>query len=140
MKTYIMRWNPEISSSKIEKFREALNKWPMGFQGNWSIYEWEKAEHGDEYYMIRVGNGPNGVVFVGQFLSDPYEDDDWDGTDKKRHYVDISIEHPCDPDYPYITIEQLSALIPEIDWSRGHSGQLLTDEQAKKLHEAFMFE
>lgn len=140
MKTYIMRWNPEISSSKIEDFRMALKKWPMGFRGNWSIYEWEHAKSGDEYYMIRVGDGPNGVVFLGHFLSDPYEGDDWAGTDKKRHYVDISIEHPCDPDYPYITIEQLNSVLPEIEWGKGHSGQLLTDEQTKKLHEAFMFE
>lgn len=140
MKTYIMRWNPGISSSKMEDFRKALKKWPDGFRGDWSIYEWEDAHEGDEYYMVRVGEGPNGVVHVGHFLSEPYEGNDWAGTTKKRHYVDISIEHPCDPDEPMITIEMLQSAVPEIEWGRGHSGQLLTEEQAKRLHEAFMFE
>lgn len=64
-----MRWNPSISSSKIEDFREARKKWPNGFQGDWSIYEWEKADMGDNYIMVRVGEGPNGVVHHGVFLS-----------------------------------------------------------------------
>ncbi len=140
MSTYIMRWNPSISSSKIEEFNAAREKWPEGFCGNWSIYEWEDAHEGDDYYMVRVGEGPNGVVYHGHFLSEPYEGEDWAGTTKKRHYVDISIEHPCDPDDPFITVEQLEALLPEIEWRRDHSGQLLTDEQAKKLHDAFIFE
>ncbi|MGM9841816.1 MAG: hypothetical protein ACI31D_06415 [Candidatus Limisoma sp.] len=126
-----MRWNPGISSSKIEDYRKARKKWPEGFYGDWSIYEWEKAQRGDEYVMVRVGEGANGVVYHGVFLSEPYEGKDWAGTDKKRHYVDISIEHPCDPDHPMISIEQLSAVIPEINWERGHSGEMLTEEQEK---------
>ena len=140
MATYIMRWNPGISSSKIEDFRAARAKWPQGFQGDWSIYEWEEADEGDKYIMVRVGEGPNGVVYHGEFLSEPYEGKDWAGTAKKRHYVDITIEHPCDPDEPMISIEQLEAVLPEIEWRRGHSGELLTDEQEKKFWETFMFE
>lgn len=139
MKTYIMRWNPGISSSKIEDFREALKKWPNGFCGDWSIYDWEDAHEGDEYYMVRVGDGPNGVVHVGHFLREPYEGNDWAGTAKKRHYVDISIEHPCDPDEPMISIENLQSVLPEIEWRRGHSGELLTEEQAERLHKVFRF-
>ncbi len=140
MSTYVMRWNPEISSSKIEDFRKAREQWPDGFCSNWSIYEWENADIDDEYVMVRVGDGPNGIVFHGQFLSKPYEGDDWAGTAKKRHYVDISIEHPCDPDSPMISIEQLEAILPEIDWQKGHSGEMLTEEQEQKLWETFIFE
>ncbi len=133
MSTFIMRWNPSISSSKIEEFREAMTKWPQGFCYNWSIYEWEHAHAGDEYYMIRVGDGPCGLVYHGRFLSDPYKADDWAGTTRKRYYVDITIEDPCDPDQPCISIEKLDAEIPEIEWGHGHSGQQITPEQAKKL-------
>lgn len=136
MSTYVMRWNTGISSSKIENFRAARMKWPDGFCGNWNIYEWQEAHAGDTYVMVRVDDGPNGVVYHGWFLSDPYEADDWAGTSKKRHYVDISIEHPCDPDHPSATIEQLEAAVPEIEWRRGHSGQLLTATQAARLHAA----
>ena len=140
MSTYIMRWNPGISSGKIEDFRKAREKWPEGFCWNWSIYEWEDAHEDDEYIMVRVGEGPNGVVYHGRFLSEPYEGDDWAGTAKKRHYVDITIEDSCDPDEPMISIEQLEAVLPEIEWRRGHSGERLTDEQEKKFWESFMFE
>ena len=133
MSTYIMRWNPDISSSKIADFRAAREKWPNGFCCNWSIYEWENADINDRYIMVRVGNEPTGIVFLGVFLSEPYEDDDWAGSSKRRHYVDIAIDQSCDPDQPMITIEQLETVLPEINWRKGHSGELLTDEQAEKL-------
>ncbi len=134
-----MRWNPGISSSKIEDFRKAREKWPDGFRGDWSIYEWEDAYEGDEYIMVRVGDGPNGVVYHGTFLSEPYEGKDWAGSAKKRRYVDISIKHPCDPDHPMIGVEELEAVLPEIDWRKGHSGQLMTEEQEEKFWENFSF-
>lgn len=133
MSTYIMRWNPSISSSKIEDLRQAIAKWPYGFRGDWSIYEWEKAKEDDQYVMVRVGAGANGIVFQGHFLSDPYEGKDWAGSNRKRYYVDISIEPPFDPDKPSISVEQLETLLPEIDWRKGHSGQLMTKEQEKKF-------
>ena len=140
MSTFIMRWNPGISSGKIEDFRKAREQWPDGFCWNWSVYDWENADMGDAYIMVRVGEGPNGVVYHGEFLSEPYEGDDWADTAMKRHYVDISIEHPCDPDHPMITIDQLEAILPEIEWRKGHSGELLTEEQAEKFWESFIFE
>lgn len=133
MNTYIMRWNPGISSSKIEDYREAAKAYPEGFCGVGSIYEHENAHEGDEYYMMRVGEGSNGIVYHGDFLSDPYLGEDWAGTEKKRYYVDIFIEDPCDPDKPCITVEELEEAIPEITWRRGHSGELITPEQAEKL-------
>ncbi len=140
MSTYIMRWNPGISSGKIEDFRKAREKWPEGFCWNWSIYEWEDAHEDDEYIMVRVGEGPNGMVYHGRFLSEPYEGDDWAGTAKKRRYVDITIEHPCDPDEPMISIEQLETALLEIEWRKGHSGERLTEEQEKRFWESFVFE
>lgn len=133
MSTFIMRWNPAISSSKIDRFREAMRKWSQGFCGNWSIYEWENAHEGDLYIMVRVGDGPNGIVYYGEFLSEPYEDSDWAGTSKTRRYVDISIRRPSDPDTPCVSIERLEEILPEIEWRRGHSGQLLTKEQERQL-------
>ena len=132
-----MRWNPAISSYKLETFRKDIAKWPNGFQIDWSIYEWEDAEEGDAYIMVRVGEEPNGVVFSGIFLSVPYENDDWAGTSKKRHYVDVTVEPPFDPDFPSITAEQLEAVLPEINWRKGHSGQLMTKEQESKFWDAF---
>lgn len=135
-KTYILRWNPAISSFKLEEYRDALNRFSNGWGGNWSVYEYNKACKGDHFYMVRVGEGNTGVVFRGLFTSDPYEDEDWAGTDKKRFYVDIEACDCADPDKPaHITMEELYKAIPDIEWDHGHSGVLLTDEQAGKLDE-----
>lgn len=136
-RTFIMRWNPGISSSKIDDFRQARQKWPDGFDYNWSIYDWKHAHKGDSYIMVRVGSGPGGVVYHGTFLSEPYAGDDWAGSGHKRYYVDISVEHPCDPDEPCVTIDQLEDALPEIEWQHGHSGVAMTQEQAQKFWHTF---
>lgn len=132
--TFILRWNPAISSFKMEHYRDAISKYPEGWCCNWSVYEYEKAQEGDFFYMVRVGEGNTGVVFRGEFESDPYEGEDWAGTDRKRFYVDISCFNCSDPDEPArITAAELQEAIPQIDWMHGHSGVLLSDEQAEKL-------
>ena len=135
-KTYLLRWNPAISSFTMDRYRNAIDEYPEGFCMDWSIYEWEEAHKGDRYYMVRVGEGNTGIVFLGQFLSEPYEGEDWAGKGKKRHYVDIECVFATDPEErPLLTIDELQAILPEIDWIKGHSGQLLTEEQAEKLDE-----
>ena len=47
------------------------------FRLNWSINEWEEARRGDIFYMMRVGDDKAGIVFNGQFISDPYPGEDW---------------------------------------------------------------
>ena len=134
-KTYLLRWNPAISSFTMDSYRNAIDEYPEGFRMDWSIYEWEEAHNGDRYYMVRVGEGNTGIVFLGEFLSEPYEGEDWAGKGKKRYYVDIDCIYATDPDErPLLTIEELRVVLPEIDWIKGHSGQLLSDEQAEKLN------
>ncbi len=136
-KTYILRWNPAISSYTLARYCEAVLEYGDSFSMNWSIYEYQDAKKGDLFYMLREGDGENpGIVFRGVFASDPYEGDDWAGSDRKRYYVDIDCMDAISPfDPPHITDEELTAAIPEINWQRGHSGQLITPQQADKLSE-----
>lgn len=101
---------------------------------NWSVYEWEKAHKGDHYYMLRTGDNKAGIVFRGVFTSDPYPGEDWAGNGKQRYYMDMDC-YDCVPadEQSAITIETLEKSIPSIDWRRGHSGQLLSEEDADKL-------
>lgn len=100
------------------------------------IYEWEKAKKGDCFYMERLGDEGRGIVIRGQFTSDPYLGEDWAGTSKKRYYVDIDCFDASPADgQPHITVEELKSILPEINWDKGHSGQLLTEGQAQKLEE-----
>lgn len=38
---------------------------------------------------------------------------------------------------PIISTEQLQKAIPDFEWRRGHSGTLLTEDQAQRLEKLF---
>ena len=134
---YLMRWNPSISSFTEEDYKKCVEKLTYGlFQINWSIKEWEEARKGDFFFMLRSGDDKAGIVFQGQFLSDPYPGDDWAGTEKRRMYVDMICTDAIEPGkVPPLSLEKLQKAIPEINWTKGHSGERLSDEVVIKLNE-----
>lgn len=134
-RTYLMRWNPSISSFTEKDYEKCVANMQGGvFHMNWSIYEWEEARRGDYFYMMRMGDDKAGIVFEGQFLSDPYPDDDWAGSTKRRMYVDIVCMNPVKPGtQPSLSIEKLQQAIPDYEWAKGHSGALLSNEVATEL-------
>ena len=134
---YLMRWSPSISSFTEEDYKKCVEKLTYGlFQINWSIKEWEEARKGDFFFMLRSGDDKAGIVFQGQFLSDPYPEDDWAGTEKRRMYVDMICTDAIEPGrVPPLSLEKLQKAIPEINWTKGHSGELLSDEVVIKLNE-----
>lgn len=136
-KSYLMRWNPSISSFTEKDFEECVENMVHGmFRMNWSIHEWEEARRGDLFFMLRVSDDKAGIVFNGQFISDPYPGDDWAGTNKRRMYVDMIITDSIKPEAkPYVSLEKLQETIPAFDWAKGHSGVLLPDEIADELVE-----
>ncbi len=136
---YLMRWNPSISSFTEKDYEKCVANMEHGmFRLNWSIYDWEEARRGDMFYMMRVGDDKAGIVFTGQFLTDPYPADDWGGSTKRRMYVDMVCMNAAEPEAaPLIPLEELQKAIPSFEWSRGHSGVLMankvTDELAKLM-------
>lgn len=138
MNTFILMWNPAISSYTWERFKDdqkvmCEDGWGEGV-GNWSIWEHDLAHEGDRFFMVKVGAEPTGIVMAGEFLSAPYEDEDWSGKGRQTFYVDLDIYDQIDPDKAeIITTQELSRLIPDFDWSGGHSGRLLDKESADKL-------
>ena len=136
---YLMRWNPRISSFTEKDYEDCVENLVHGmFRMNWSINEWEEARRCDIFYMMRVGDDKAGLVFNGQFISDPYPADDWAGSTKRRMYVDMICSNPTEPgEKPLHSLEKLQEAIPEFDWSKGHSGVLLSEEVTSKLEELF---
>lgn len=134
-KTYLMRWNPAISSFTEKDYEECVENRVHGmFRMNWSIREWEEARRGDFFYMLRTGDEKAGIVFSGQFTSDPYPGDDWAGSSKRRMYVDMICMNPVEPGTkPSLSLERLQKEMPSSDWTKGHSGILLSDNMAKRL-------
>ena len=134
---YLMRWNPSISSFKEEDYKECVENMKDGkFYMNWSIYEWEEARRGDMFYMLRTGDDKAGIAFNGYFLSDPYTGDDWAGTTKRRCYVDMICQNAVEPgEIPFIPMRKLKEAIPDYNWDKGHSGELLSEDVCEKLDE-----
>ena len=132
---YLMRWNPSISSFTEKDYEACVANMEHGmFRINWSIYDWEEARRGDFFYMMRVGDDKAGIVFSGQFLTDPYPGDDWGGSTKRRMYVDMVCMNPAEPDTgSNISLEKLQKAIPSYEWSRGHSGVLLPNNVIEEL-------
>lgn len=132
---FLMRWNPAISSYKLDVYHRNCKDFPDGFCIDWSVWNYQKAHTEDYFVMMRVGEYKPGIVFYGVFVSDPYQDEDWAGTDKKRHYVLMDCFGFNHADDPIITNEELESHIPGVEWMHGPSGVVLGEQEAEKLIE-----
>lgn len=129
-KCYLMRWNPEISDYSLDKYRELTAKHPESFGMRWSIYDYKEAKERDFFYMLREGEENGGIIIWGIFSSDPFEGEDWRGSGKKSHYINMHCVHAENADTkPPLSLSLLEKEIPEINWRKGHSGESLTPEQ-----------
>lgn len=137
-KTFIMRWNTDISNYKLSEFENAMEDFfDEGFYYDWSIWDYQKAHIDDHFYMIRTGEGKNGVVMRGTIIGNPYPDEDWSGRGRKVYYIRMSLSNMIHPDRSplLLTTDELTEAIPEFNWKEGHSGEILSDSQADKLEE-----
>ena len=137
-KTFIMRWNTDISNYKLCEFEEAMDDFEVdGFYYDWSIWDYQKAHIGDRFFMIRTGEGKHGVVMRGTIIGAPYSDEDWSGKGRKVYYIRMSLSHMIHPEKSplLLTTEELGNAIPSFNWEEGHSGMLLDDITAMQLDE-----
>ena len=136
MNTLILMWNPDFSSYTLDQFREELDNFENEYF-NWSVWDYKNSHDGDKFFLVRVGNhGNRGVVMSGIFDSDPWEGEDWSGKGRQVFYQDMRPEVMIDSEKcPILTQEEMMKAIPDFDWTGGHSGRVLSEEQAQKLDE-----
>ena len=133
MKTYILFWNPAISSYKLDNFQKEMEDLGNADM-NWSVWEHEKACAGDRFFMIRCGSGKTGICMSGYFSSNPYKGEDWSGRGRITYYMNLEPDYMINPDYlPILSTLDLVRDIPGFDWNGGHSGRLLDAKLAAKL-------
>lgn len=148
MKSFLLYWNPFFSSYKMDRFlcdfkfpegKDVLSDEPDWDRSpdffNWSILEHEKANMGDRFIFIKVGyDKPTGIIGVGTFTSDPYEDEDWSGQGRKTYYMDMRWESVVKPDSDKVLpASKLIEAIPEVDWTKGKAGVEVAPEIAAKI-------
>lgn len=146
--TFLLYWNPYFSSYKLDRFlndfhfadgKDVLtdsDEWdrsPDMF--NWSVAEYEKAHAGDRFIFVKVGyERPTGIVGVGHFTSEPYVDGDWSGQGRTIHYMDMDWEIVINPTSDKILkVHELIKNIPEVMWSKGKAGVMVSQEIAEKI-------
>ena len=111
-----------MSSYTMDRFESDLLDMADGWapdEFNWSIWEHDNARIGDKFLMVNVGPGINGIVMSGEL---------------HQNHTREKIG-PAKVECPLLTSEELAKEIPDFVWDEGHSGQLLTEEQADKLLE-----
>ncbi len=135
--TFILRWNPAISSYTMERLDNDMSEWAEGYWSedfDWSVWEWQKAHEGDRFFMVRVGEGNTGVFAAGRFTSEPYKSNDWSDKGREVYYMQMEFEAVFHPERSeIITTEELENELPHHDWRKGPSGQLLDKENAVRL-------
>ncbi|MBR1544121.1 MAG: hypothetical protein IJ626_04425, partial [Muribaculaceae bacterium] len=87
-KTYVLMWNPAISSITLDAHNENIPE-IMTEYFNWSVYEYQEAKKGDRFVMVRCGTGKTGLVMSGIFDSNPYQSGDWSGRGRTVYYMDL---------------------------------------------------
>ena len=134
-KTFILEWRPAISSYKMADFEEELAHFDDVWF-NWSVWDWKEADEGDEFYLIKCGEGATGIVMHGVITSEPYQGEDWSGQGRVVYYADLEPDIMIHPDKcRLLTTEALEAAMPDFQWNGGHSGRVLSDENADKLRQ-----
>lgn len=136
MSVVILRWNPEVSSFRMERFKNAIEeaRKSQNYMLNWSVWEHEKVHCGDRFFMLRVGNGKTGVVMSGKIVSEPYCDKDWSGKGRTTYYVNIQPDFLVDTERgAHLGIRDLEKAFPHYVWKEGHSGMVLSDSLGTKL-------
>ena len=135
--TFLLKWNPAISSYTMERLDSDLSEWAEGYWSDdfdWDVHQWQKARKGDRFFMVRVGEGNTGVFAAGRFTSEPFVANDWSGGDGKRHYMKMEFEAVFHPErVDIIATDFLEQELPNINWCGGHSGLLLDKEDAVRL-------
>lgn len=133
MNAVILMWNPEISSFKMDDFQRGMKEFNH-FRLNWSVWEYENVHQYDRFFMVRVGGNHTGIVMSGLIESIPYKGKDWSGKGREVYYVDLRPSVMVNPNSSLLmTTEELSAHFPAFEWTGGHSGRVLSEEDSVKL-------
>lgn len=134
-RTFVLMWNPEVSSFKTETWHWVMEHRPFVPTLNWSVWDHEKVEVYDRFFMVKVGSGKTGVVMHGCMDSMPRRGEDWTGQGREVFYCNLYVMQMLDAEtQPIITTEALERAIPGFDWRGGHSGRLLNEDETRALN------
>lgn len=139
-RVFLLRWNPSISSFTRKDFEEYFNCY-KGISNTienhdivWTIWDWKEVMHRDLFVMMQVGQKNNGIVWGGFLGGAPFQYETENGGLTRSRFIDCTVMYMHRIEKTNIlSAERLVKDIPEVDWLHGHSGELLSIENAEKL-------
>lgn len=134
MKTFILDWLQGMSDYSEEQFRSDFREIEFG-SVQWCLHSRTDIRSGDNFYMVRSGEGPQGIVMKGFFLCDPYQEDNWTDHQRGIYRVCLQPTFMVMPDHPkgILTVDELESAMPSFPWRGSLSGQELSEEQRAQL-------
>ena len=140
MATYLLTWNPdtfEWISEVIGSEARALDR-GLDSCGSWSTGRTRRIVAGDDFFLLRQGPEPRGIVASGVFTSEPEEDEHWD-PEKAREgtttfYADIALADLVDSwtNEP-LAHGWLEREARETEWSPRKPGNEIGADEAVKI-------
>ena len=155
MKTFILFWNPAISSYTLERLTDDINWDELNEDFDWSIRDHQLAHEGDRFFMVRCKNKPvpgklnqwgkqlwepfddehTGICMSGTFTSEPFRGEDWSGKGREVFYMKMHLDVAVNPDkMPVLKSSVLMDAVPDFDWKGGASGRLIEEDKAEKIN------
>lgn len=148
MKTVILLWNPAISdvpkSEMLSAMKMLNRRKEYDDTENWMAYNWHCWEHDkvseeDRFFMLRVGDEYAGITMAGTVIEEAEPDGDRKNEGQQGYNIKVQPDTMVDTEsVPFLSLEKLQREIPDFDWGEGHSGRVLSDEQARKLEVLWM--
>uniref|UniRef100_UPI0025F868EC hypothetical protein n=1 Tax=Treponema sp. TaxID=166 RepID=UPI0025F868EC len=93
MKTFILRWNPNISSYTLKDQKKDIKAILKGKLSSmdWSVREWEKIEVNDFWILQTVGTDYDGISAFGTFTGKTAKAKSWRRDGTKVHYAQMIV-------------------------------------------------
>ena len=134
MRTFILQWRPAASDYSEGDFLADIGHMEFG-DFSWTIGAHGEAGSGDNFYMVKSGEGRTGIVMKGFFTSDPYRGDDWSDRDRNTWFVNIRPTFMVCPTHPkgILSTQELESAIPDFKWDGGVSGKRLPERLRSML-------
>lgn len=139
-RVFVLRWNPSISGFTTDDFENYFaqykgeKEYDRDNELDWTVRDWEHVMHRDLFVMVQVGQEVNGIVWGGFLGGFPYQYEKNDGSLTTAHFfkTDVMYMHRIEKT-GILTADRLQEAIPDVDWLHGHSGEILSVENAEKL-------
>lgn len=137
MNTLLLSWNPSSDNYKSESFVHDIEAVHNGDEVllRWKLKDIDFCNKGDRFYMINTNShGNRGICMVGYLYSTPFKDDDGSGLCTNLDPLTMVDVDAC----PFISLDRLAKVIPDIDWFNLPNGLLLNEVQTVRIEELWL--